>query len=133
MESERIFRESDGIFVTDEKGNRYVLFPVDNFPARASIFSTLVELGIPQNLNGFKYIITAVELLKEVPEKYAKTMVANLYADVAKVHNTTWRSVERSTRYAMAACTRNAKYTEIFGNVSKVTVSRFLIALANCI
>lgn len=134
MDTEKTFLASDGIFVTDENGNQYLLFPLTTptLPTETSVESILLSLGIPNVLDGFTYIVSAVHLLKEHPN-YSHSFCANVYPKVAKKHNTKDNTVAKEITYALLHCQKNAKYKKLFGNVKKMTNVRFITALAKII
>lgn len=62
------------------------------------ICSIMHRLGSTANRTGFFYIITAVTLASEIPERLL-LVTKWLYPDVAKLYHTTWPAVERCIRY----------------------------------
>ena len=96
----------------------------------------LTTLGIPTKLSGYKFTVTAVELLIEDP-KLHKGIVKNLYPKVAEKHNCSSGSVERCIRHSIETfCERGDTEViyEFFGNAvhtekGKPTNSEFLARL----
>jgi two-component system response regulator (stage 0 sporulation protein A) len=60
----------------------------------------LCEIGIPARINGHQYLIDSAMLLLHEPERMNSVMTL-IYPAVAKKHNTTAASVERSIRHAI--------------------------------
>jgi len=60
----------------------------------------LRELGIPEHLNGFWYLVDAVRLVLQQPE-LMKRITAALYPAVAKRNHTTAAGAERAMRHAI--------------------------------
>lgn len=87
---------------------------------RTRIEDALVEMGIPTNIQGFLYIVDAVEILVEKPNAQITKF---LYPEIAEKRKTKVNRVERAIRYALEVA-RSAK-----GNFD--AVERF-IGFANC-
>lgn len=68
------------------------------------IGNILIELGITPDLNGFNYIITALELIKTS----GNLKIIDLYGLVAKQHNTTVTRTERCIRSAFRKMDRQS-------------------------
>ena len=60
--------------------------------------NALIEMGMPADIKGFQYIVDAMELFVNKENRTGKT--TTLYADIAKMHNTTASRVERTIRHA---------------------------------
>lgn len=103
------------------------------------LFKLLINLGIPSNIKGFRYISYAIiALLKD--EKYETLGITKgLYPAVAKHFNTTPLRVERSIRTAIEHAFEkgSAKLMhDIFGksldaDKGKATNSEFIIGIKN--
>lgn len=65
--------------------------------AREKVEDVLLEMGMPSNIAGFKYIIDAIEILSK--DETAKTTW--VYQLVANKHTTTVSCVERAIRHAL--------------------------------
>ena len=66
------------------------------------ILELLYQLGVTANYRGFRYIVTAVELILEDPQRLL-AVTKDLYPDVAKRCKTTSSGVERNIRTAIRA------------------------------
>lgn len=60
----------------------------------------LFEIGIPANLMGFTYIVTALQIAL-LNREYIYRMTKILYAEVAKQYEASPASVERCIKYAI--------------------------------
>lgn len=60
-------------------------------------------LGVPTNLNGYKYIKYAI-LLIDNDETKIKKVTSRLYPEIAEICNTTPKRVERSIRHSIEIC-----------------------------
>lgn len=60
--------------------------------------NALIEMGMPANLYGFRYIVYAMELLQNEENRCEKMML--LYQSIAKRYSTTVSKVERAIRHA---------------------------------
>lgn len=75
-----------------------------------NIYQKLLEMGIPAHLNGFEYLHSAIEM---VPSKSnaENQLITRLYPELAKKHNSPWRSMEssmcRATEMASNSGTKN--------------------------
>lgn len=58
------------------------------------------EIGIPANLSGYSYIRTAIKLTVQNPE-ILNMITKWLYPEIAKKHQRTSSSIERSIRYSI--------------------------------
>jgi len=65
------------------------------------IHKVLLSIGIPPNLLGYAYIITAIELITQNPF-YLRTMTKCLYQDIAIQYDVSVSSVERAIRNAIS-------------------------------
>lgn len=77
---------------------------------REKTYDALMEFGILPTVNGFNYIIDAVEMFD--PDMKA----TELYEEVARENNTTATKVERSMRYAFTRMDyKDAMIQDFFG------------------
>ena len=60
----------------------------------------LKELGVPVNLNGYEYLVEAIELVIN-DKAYIKAICKKLYPTIATQHGVTIGCVERSIRHAI--------------------------------
>ena len=106
----------------------------------AHIDKLLLEFGVPETLNGYKYIRSCLLSLVERPELcHAVTTV--LYPQVGRIYNVSALTVERGIRYAVEAGWYNCDVqmqTKYFGNQihpgkGKPTNTQFLVRMANLI
>lgn len=66
------------------------------------ITNTLKEIGIPLNLKGHTFLVTAIEMVIEDDSIiYDKRVTKELYPSIAKKYNTTYSRVERAIRHAV--------------------------------
>lgn len=78
----------------------------------------LKGLGVPVNLNGYKYLVEAIELATK-DKTYLKGICKRLYPTIATNNGVTMGCVERSIRYAIKISSLRGDYDlmqEIFGN-----------------
>lgn len=66
-------------------------------PLNQTIFNMLIEIGIPTNVDGFRYASEAIKLLMENENM---PITKELYPTVAKSFNTTPIRVERCIRHS---------------------------------
>ena len=71
-----------------------------NTKERAAVSEILTEVGVPQNLIGYKYIVDSVCLCLDDSE-YLHKVTNGIYPKVAEMNNTTKTAVERSIRIAI--------------------------------
>lgn len=104
----------------------------------AWIDSVFLELGIPQNVKGYDYLMAAVLIATDEPE-LIQAMTKELYPRVADLFNTTAFRVERSIRHAIELAWSNGE-TEILNRLfgytvgvakGKPTNSNFIAIMAN--
>lgn len=76
---------------------------MNNFELR----KILINMGISANLQGFNYIITAVEFIKI---QKIHTNMDTVYSEIAKKFDTTPSAVERSIRHAKSKAYKSNKY-----------------------
>ena len=100
--------------------------------------SVFLELGIPQNVKGYDYLMAAVLLATDEPE-LIRAITKELYPRVADFFNTTTSCVERSMRHALELAWGNSEprtLFKLFGHTagatkSKPTNSNFIATMAN--
>ena len=68
--------------------------------AEACINQLLVQFGVPQNLKGYRCIVTGLLLFEENPEIFVH-LTKGLYPGIANVLDTTASRVERAIRHAV--------------------------------
>lgn len=66
-----------------------------------TVISNLHQLGIPANLDGYRYLKTVVKLLIEGKITSNFCVTKELYPEVAKLHKKTPQQVERAIRHAI--------------------------------
>nr|DAG02065.1 MAG TPA: sporulation transcription factor Spo0A [Myoviridae sp. ct4uh47] len=104
----------------------------------AWIDSVFLELGIPQNVKGYDYLMAAVLIATDEPE-LIQAMTKELYPRVADLFNTTAFRVERSIRHAIELAWSNGEtetLNRLFGYTvgvakGKPTNSNFIAIMAN--
>ena len=104
----------------------------------AWIDSVFLELGIPQNVKGYDYLMAAVLLATDEPE-LIRAITKELYPRVADFFNTTTSCVERSMRYALELAWNNSEprtLFKLFGHTAsatqgKPTNSNFIAIMSN--
>ena len=97
----------------------------------------LVNLGVPTEMRGYKYIKAAVMLCLQNGE-YIHSTTTMLYPEIANQYVTTPAAVERNIRRAIEYVCRNTSrkvLREYFGNVQgdKLTNRRFIAGLVEYI
>ncbi len=78
----------------------------------------LIEKDVKQNIDGYYYLLEAVDMLKNTPTM-PKVKIGKVYETIAQKHNTNWQVIERNMRYCLKSCS------------IQQSVSRFLYAWAN--
>ena len=104
----------------------------------AWIDSVFLELGIPQNVKGYDYLMAAVLLATDEPE-LLQAMNRELYPRVADLFNTTASQAERAMRHAIELAWSNSDpefLHEMFGRTvssakGKPCNGNFLAVMAN--
>ena len=100
--------------------------------------SVFLELGIPQNVKGYDYLMAAVLLATDEPE-LIRAITKELYPRVADFFNTTTSCVERSMRHALELAWNNSApktLASLFGSTvgatkGKPTNSNFIATMSN--
>lgn len=72
------------------------------------IHEVLLTIGIPTHFNGFRFLVSAIELILMDPSEMEK--YNGLYADIAHLHKTNIYTVERSIRNAIEFAFRNGNF-----------------------
>ena len=87
--------------------------------SKQKISKALHELGMPANLNGYAYIISAIEMCSQ-DQKLVRAITKQLYPDIAKIHNVKPQNVERTIRHAIQVAfsrtDRGIMIDAVFGN-----------------
>ena len=104
----------------------------------AWIDSVFLELGIPQNIKGYNYLMAAVLIATDEPE-LIQTLTKELYPRVADLFNTTASRAERVMRHALELACNNSKpktLSDMFGYTiglekDKPTTGNFIAIMAN--
>lgn len=82
-----------------------------------TIANVLVQIGIPYNISGSKYLARAVQMAIEDPGAVL-SITKNLYKPIAKENSTKSTNVERAMRHAIEKATIKNKIqnlNELFG------------------
>ena len=101
------------------------------------VYRYLVNLGVPTEMRGYKYIKAAVMLCLQNGE-YIHSTTTMLYPEIANQYATTPAAVERNIRRAIEHVCRSTPrkvLKEYFGNVQgdKLTNRRFIAGLVEYI
>ena len=102
---------------------------------RFEIASVVKDLGISAHLSGYRYSISAVQLLLESDKHWDSFM--DLYGLVGKEFDKSAGSVERTIRHAISSCWDRANpetVKKMFGHsigVEKPTASEFIATIAD--
>lgn len=94
---------------------------VSNYDAR-EIQDVLLNIGVPANLSGFKYITYAVQLILANPDTATIKIVDGLYADVGRKYETKSSRVERCIRHAIIVAWQHGNM-EYINNLFKNSVN----------
>ena len=85
---------------------RYYEFLKQHKEYEAWVDSVFLELGIPQNVKGYDYLMAAVLLATDEPET-VRALYKELYPRVADLFNTTASRAERAMRHAIELAWNN--------------------------
>lgn len=104
----------------------------------AWVDSVFLTIGIPQNVQGYDYLMAAILLATDEPE-LLRHMTRGLYPRVAGLFNTTASRVERSIRHVIELAWSNGEtetLNRLFGHTvgvakGKPTNSNFIAIMAN--
>ena len=102
------------------------------------IDSVFLELGIPQNVKGYDYLMAAVLITTDEPE-LIHAMTKELYPRIADLIDTTASRAERAMRHALELAWNNSEPRTLFkmfgytvGSAKdKPTNSNFIALMAN--
>ena len=117
---------------------QYYEFLKQHKECEAWVDSVFLELGIPQNVKGYDYLMAAVLLATDEPE-LIRAITGGLYPRIADLFNTTASCVERSMRHALELAWNNSKpktLFKMFGHTAGATKGRptngnFIATMAN--
>ena len=117
------------VFTIDSKSDIQNVLRIET----SGIQKLLMQIGIPANILGFSYIVTALELIALNPD-YLNNITKGLYADVAKKCSSTSTRVERNIRHAIETGFLKGNLEEIekifqsssYSNKGAPTNSKFL-------
>ena len=104
------------------------------------ICQILRELGVPEHLTGYLYLVEAVELVVREPA-YLRRITAGLYPDVAKKYHSTPTKTERAIRHAIETAWSRCDLDTLnyyFGNTvsplrGKPVNSEFIARVSNAV
>ena len=82
------------------------------FNLHTAVTQLLMQLGIPLNINGFRYLRTGIMLCVDNPE-LINAITKVLYPQIAKQCRTTAHCVERAIRYAIEKAWKDGDVDEI--------------------
>lgn len=137
----------DDLFINDyivyenstDQVRKYRLYPKDsNIVIEHKVTDMLHEIGVPANINGYKYLRTAIcESYRDMEN--LSQITKQLYPTIAKNHNTTATRVERSMRHAIEVAWNRGNVDtldDIFGytisaSKAKPTNSEFIALIAD--
>ena len=108
--------------------------------SEAVVYRYLVNLGVPTEMRGYKYLKAAVMLCLE-NEEYIYSTTKMLYPEIANQYETTPIAVERDIRHAIERVCRSTSrdvLREYFGRVwsvqsDKLTNRKFIAGLVEYI
>lgn len=114
--------------------------PADGVSLRLQICRVLRELGVPEHLIGYEFLVDAVALTVDRPD-YLRHVTGALYPTVAKKHDCTDKQVERAMRHAIETAWNRCALDDIaryFGNTispsrGKPVNSEFIARVANAV
>lgn len=106
----------------------------------AMIRRMMLELGVPDYLLGYDYLVTGIAIATRDPS-VTKGIAKNLYTQICKIHHTTVAKVERSIRHAIEVAWDRGDpdvIHKLFGNIAsplkgKATNKEFIVRMANAI
>ena len=111
---------------------------IENDPLKMQISNVLRQIGVPADINGYRYIRTSVELAVKDPDSI-ESETKDLYFSVAEKYQTTASSVESAIRKAINISwdrgdvdTLNAYFGCTIQNIcEKPTPSKFIAMIAD--
>lgn len=86
--------------------------PARNEGRRNAIIRLCLRIGIPAQIQGFQYIVEAVDMLQDRPQLIHR-ITQGLYPGIAERHQTNASKVERSIRHAVGIAWDRDQYTVI--------------------
>lgn len=92
---------------------RYYAFLKQHKEYEAWVDCVFLELGIPQNVKGYDYLMAAVLLATDEPE-IVRALYKELYPRVADLFNTTASRAERAMRHAIELAWNNSDPKVLF-------------------
>ena len=106
----------------------------------SAVCRILRELGVPEHLSGYLYLVEAVELVVKDPG-YLRRITSGLYADVAKKYQTSPARAERAIRHAIETAWNRCDLDTLayyFGNTvnpakGKPVNSEFIARVSNAV
>lgn len=110
----------------------------DNAETEWIVHNTLAELGVPSNLRGHDYLVTAICTAIDRPE-VVHAITSDLYPAVARAYHTSASNVERAIRHAIENAFLHCDMEVLeryFGNAvsserAKTTNGAFISRVAN--
>lgn len=124
---------------------RDLMKDVSKSPKKSIRFVTediLTEFGVSTKLSGYRYIVTAVELMIEDSLYYSKYITKGLYPKIAEIHsNSSPNRVERCIRHAIESTMEKGNYEAVYkllGNTvhfirGKPTNTEFICRIAQLV
>ena len=117
---------------------RYYEFLKQHKEYEAWVDSVFLELGIPQNVKGYDYLMAAVLLATDEPE-IVRALYKELYPRVADLFNTTASRAERAMRHAIELAWNNSDPKILFNmfgytvnsSMYMSTTGNFVAVIAN--
>ena len=117
---------------------RYYEFWKQHKEYEAWVDSVFLELGIPQNVKGYDYLMAAVLLATDEPE-IVRALYKELYPRVADLFNTTASRAERAMRHAIELAWNNSDPKILFNmfgytvnsSMYMSTTGNFVAVIAN--
>lgn len=110
LNSDEILVVLSGLFQKTERLNQ------DEKTVDEKVRELLKQLGLPNNLGGYDYCVTAIKLCKE---KGNRSFSKTIYPEVARIHQTTTSRVSSQIRNAivvMADRCPQEVFSKVFGN-----------------
>ena len=89
-----------------------------------------LSLGIPANLQGFKFLQNCVAKVVEKPT-YIKKVTKNLYPEVGKIYKVSGAVVERSMRHATDQAYFKTKFKSL-GTIFGIDLQEYSCKPTNC-
>ena len=104
------------------------------------ICRVLRDLGVPEHLSGYLYLVEAIEMVVNEPS-YLRRITTGLYPDVAKKYHSTPGRTERAIRHAIETAWSRCDLdtlTRYFGNTvspvkGKPVNSEFIARVSNAV